>query len=133
MHYINRAKQLASDLRAMDVQVTDQELAMTNLTGLPSLFEHLIVAIDALGEDEMLKLDFVNRCILQVEQRMEGRTSFAPRLTDTALVGQPMGYKGGQQVPTWSHFKKRQHTDPKCWQKYPHLRPEQKRLVINVS
>lgn len=34
--YVNRAKQLASDLKAMEVTVSEQELAMTVLCGLPS-------------------------------------------------------------------------------------------------
>lgn len=58
IEYVNRSKQLAADLKAMDVNMHDQEPAITILCGLPSKFENLMVAIDANEDDEKLKLDF---------------------------------------------------------------------------
>ncbi len=52
MTYINRVKTLASTLKTMGVDIDDQEIAMTVLTGLPSRFDNLISALDALGDDQ---------------------------------------------------------------------------------
>lgn len=85
MSYISRVRQLAADLKAVDTDVEDQELAMTVLCGLPSKFEHLIVAIDAVADDKTLTLEFVRSRLLQEEQRMSKRL---PDITpsDTLLV-----------------------------------------------
>ena len=58
--YINRVKKLAARFKSMKVDIDDKEIAMAVLNGLPARFETLIVALDALGnEDEMFALDFV--------------------------------------------------------------------------
>lgn len=57
--YINRAKQLCSNVRGMDATVSDQELAMTVLCGLPGQHRHLIIAIDAVADDDRPTLEFV--------------------------------------------------------------------------
>lgn len=51
----------------MDATVTDQELAMTVSCVLPSKYEHLIVAVDAVVDVEKLTLEFV-KCILIQEE-----------------------------------------------------------------
>lgn len=87
IQYINRAKQLAFDLKRMVVDLHDQEVPTTILCGPPSKFEHLIVSIDAVADDEKLTLDFVKSRLLQKEQRMSDRRSPSKRIVDSALVG----------------------------------------------
>ena len=64
--YINLVKQLASILKSMDVLIGDKELAMAVLNGLPRNFESLIVALDALGnDDKAFTFEFVKSRLLQ--------------------------------------------------------------------
>lgn len=86
--YINRVRQLASDLRNMDVSLKDEDVAMTILCGLPERFEHLIVAIDTVASDRPLSLDFVRSRLLQEDQRLVERQN-GPAKTDAALVSKP--------------------------------------------
>lgn len=46
--YISRVRQLDADLNEMDVNVEDQDIAMSILFGLLDKFENPIVAIDAM-------------------------------------------------------------------------------------
>lgn len=66
--YFNRAKQLCTDLKAIDATVSDQELAMTVLSRLSCNFEHLIVALNDVADDEKLPLEFVKSRLIQKEQ-----------------------------------------------------------------
>lgn len=50
--YVNRTNQLESDIKATEVSVSEQDLAMTVQCSLPSSYEHLIVSIDVLREDD---------------------------------------------------------------------------------
>lgn len=86
IQYINCEKQLPTDLNAMDVDMRDEELAMTVLCRLLSKLEHLIVAIDALGADKELTLDFVKTRLLQDEQRMSDKVVARNILTLSALL-----------------------------------------------
>ena len=80
--YINRVKQLAARLKSMNVSIDDKEMAMAVLNGLPTRFESLIVALDALGnEDKMFTLEFVKSRLLQEEQRAAMKSS-----SDSALM-----------------------------------------------
>lgn len=65
--YINCAKQLTTELKALNVDVHDQKLAMTMLHGLPSKSEHFIGEIYAVADDEKLTLVSVKRRLLQVK------------------------------------------------------------------
>ena len=74
--YINRAKQLAGVLKSMSVNIDDKEMAMAVLNGLLTLFEALIVALDALGNEEKLfSLDFLKSRLLQENQRANMKSS----------------------------------------------------------
>lgn len=80
--YISRVRQLAADLDAMDTHVDDQKLAMTVLL---ATFEHLIVAMDGVSDDESLVLDFVkSRLPQKMEKNFERHTASAAG--DTVLV-----------------------------------------------
>ena len=86
--FISRVRQLAADCKAMGVEIDDSDVAMTVLCGLPDKYEHLIVAIDAAAQDDMLTLDFVKSRLLKEEQRIldRGGTNHGQ---DSALVNAP--------------------------------------------
>jgi len=122
MAFISRIRQLASDCKAMDVDISDQDMAMTVLCGLPQKFEHLIVAIDAAADDDTLTMDFVKSRLLQEEQRMTDRSDSKPS-PSSALVMQ-QGETSSQNMNVCTHCGKPNHHESRCWKKYPHLRPK---------
>lgn len=83
----NRVPNLGeTDLNAMGGEVSQMDVAMSVLNGLPSDYESLIVVLDSKGEDE-LNLDFVKSRLLQEERRQAEKklkNSFGGQL---ALVG----------------------------------------------
>ena len=80
----NRVKQLASTLKSMDCEVEDQELAMAALNGLPPTYEHLIVALDALGnDDKSFTFELIKSRLIQGEQRATEREN----ASSSALYG----------------------------------------------
>lgn len=106
---------------------------MIILCGLLSKFKHLMVAIDADADDEMLTLDFVNSRLLQEEQRMSDRGSSSKNIIDSALVERSENGRSGRPVSICPRCKKRGHFEPRCWQKYLHLKPVQKGLVSKTK
>lgn len=85
--YVNRVQHLASVLKSMDLDVNDKEMAMAVLNGLPARFDGLIVALDALGnEDRLFSLDFVKSRLLQEEQRAGMRHESHARARNSALL-----------------------------------------------
>lgn len=118
MPFISRVRQLAADCKAMDVPIDDTEMAMTVLCGLTTKYDNLIVAIDAATADTCLSMDFVKSRLLQEEQRMMDRDKVRPS-RDAALVSHP---KGNPREPC-EHCGKTTHPSSRCWQKFPHLRP----------
>ena len=134
--FISRVRQLAADCKAMGVEIDDSDVAMTVLCGLPDKYEHLIVAIDAAAQDDMLTLDFVKSRLLQEEQRIldRGGTNHGQ---DSALVNAPQTPVRNHHIPECDHCGRKGHTEPRCWQKYPHLKPrrfqkKQSGLVVNA-
>ena len=108
--YINRVRQLASDLKSMDVDVRDEDIAMSVLCGLPDRFEHLIVAIDTVTDETNLTLEFVKSRLLQEEQRMNDRNG-GTKKPDAALV------TNHRNTRKCSYCNKKGHTEPFCWKK----------------
>jgi Reverse transcriptase (RNA-dependent DNA polymerase)/gag-polypeptide of LTR copia-type/Integrase core domain/GAG-pre-integrase domain len=88
--YINRVKQLTEELKAMGVIIDDEEVAMAVLNGLPPKYDHLIVALDTMGDDTKLTLEFTKSRLMQEEQRSderEMRNTSRVKTEDAALVG----------------------------------------------
>lgn len=110
LHYINRVRQLAADLKSMEVIVEDEDVAMSILCGLSERFEHLIVAIDTMTGDKALTLEFVKSRLLQEEQRLNDR-SVIPDKPDSALISDRRDSRN------CSYCKKKGHTEPYCWKK----------------
>ena len=135
--FISRVRQLASDCKAMGVDIDDTEIAMTILCGLPDKYEHLIVAIDAATDDETLTMEFVKSRLLQEEQRILDRGNIKPG-RDAALMNLKSAEESELKTPECNYCRKKGHTEQRCWQKYPHMRPnrsQQKRsgLVANSN
>ena len=83
----NRVKQLAATLKSMGVEIDDQEIAMAALNGLPSTYESLLVALDALGNEErVFTFDLVKSRLFQEEQRRTERESSTLDSNSSALV-----------------------------------------------
>ena len=92
----NRVKQLAATLKSMGVEIDDQEVAMAMLNGLPSTCESLIVALDALGNEErVFTFDLVKSRDLQQEQRTMERESSSLDSKSSPLVS-VIGANGGE-------------------------------------
>jgi hypothetical protein len=71
--YINRARKIAEELKSKDAKIDQTEVAMAVLKGLPSKYDHLIVALGALGDDTKLTMEFPKSRLLQEEQRKSER------------------------------------------------------------
>ena len=112
--FINRVRQLASDLKSMEVSVNDEDIAMTILCGLPERFEHLIVAIDTVADDSNLTLDFVKSRLLQEEQRINDRGNASTKPDSALMAGKRRDFK-------CTYCKKKGHTEPYCFKKRDEL------------
>lgn len=55
---IIRVRQLASDLRRQNIAVENEEIAVTVFYGLPELFEHRMITIDAMTSEGQLTTVF---------------------------------------------------------------------------
>ncbi len=119
--YLNRVKQLASTLKSMNVDIDDKEIAMAALNGLPSNYESLIVALDALGnDDDTFTFDLVKSRLLQEEQRSNDRENVIPTPRPSALVGLSGSSNGGQKKYAnyrCSNCGNLGHTEKVCWGK----------------
>ena len=94
--YLNRVKQFAATLKSMGVEIDDQELAMATLNGLPSTYESLIVALDALvNKERCFTFELVKSRLLQEDQRALERESPHLDPKSSALVG-VSGLNGGK-------------------------------------
>ena len=120
LDFAARIRQLSSTLKSMGVTVTDQDMAMTLLSGLPDRFDSLISALDAVSEDSN-KFTFqfvISRC-QQEEQRHIHRDQESIMKTETAALLATKGRPKGNCIHCGKH-----NDSSKCWRKYPHLAPE---------
>ena len=116
--YINRVQHLASVLKSMKVDVDDKEVAMAILNGLPSSYDNLIVALDALGnEDKLFSVDLVKSRLLQEEQRASMRES--GEHSGTALFNNSRTNRNVQSIQAYhcDNCGHDGHTKDKCWGK----------------
>lgn len=112
---LNRAKQLLTDLKSMDVDVHDEELAMVILCRLQSKYEHVIVAYNVVKDNEKQTSDFLKRRFIQKQQRMSDRVIGTEHATNSPFLGLSDNGRTGRAVPTFTHRKKREHAKPRCW------------------
>ncbi|CDF77556.1 Retrovirus-related Gag-Pol polyprotein [Chondrus crispus] len=112
--FINRVKQIAARLQSMSVEIDDKEIAMAVLNGLPPRFDNLIVALDALGnEDKVFGLDFVKSRLLQEEQRESMKTASTTSPHAPALVNR-MPIRRDMRC---TNCNRHGHTAARCWGK----------------
>lgn len=76
--FISRVREPAAECQGKNVAIDDQEIAMIVLCALAQKYEHLIVAIDAVADDDILSLDFVKSRLLQDEPRIVHRGDIKP-------------------------------------------------------
>lgn len=88
--YKNRIRRLGTTLESMGVTLDEEEMAMGVLKGLPSSYDNLVSALDAVcssGESSStLNMDLVRSRLLQKEQRMGTRKTTSTPVSDVALV-----------------------------------------------
>jgi hypothetical protein len=65
-------KQLNEELKAMGVTFDSEEVAIEVLNGLPPKYDHLIVALDTMGDDTKLTLEFTKSLLKQEVLRLQG-------------------------------------------------------------
>jgi hypothetical protein len=128
LQFSNRIRQLAATLKSMNVEISESEMAMALLNGLPDDYNALISALDAIDEDETkLHFDFIKARIMQEEQRIGMRNKSAQDKAETAaLISKNSDENGrnGRRRPYCNHCKRHGHTEQKCWTKFPHLKPK---------
>lgn len=125
LSFINRVKELGSVLRSMEANLDEQEIAMTILCGLPPEYEALVTTLDALSADSaVFNLDLVESRLLQEEQRQQQKqTSNADA---TALISNSYRRRptSNQRQPACTYCGRRGHSEQKCWDKHPSMRPQ---------
>ena len=119
LNYVNRVKHLAANLKAIDVRIDDEELAMAVLMGLPSRFDNLIVALDALGDTEKFTFDYVKSRLLQEEQRADIRDKTVnAKAEGSALLNKGQSQnKNSNGRPYCTNCNRNGHVASKCWGK----------------
>ena len=131
LQFSNRIRQLSSTLKSMNVIISESEMAMALLNGLPEEYNALISALDAIDEDETkLNFEVIKSRVIQEEQRIRMPTTSAQGKYETAalLTTRPVNSSrsGGHQRRSsyYCNFRKRPgHTESRCWAKFPHLDP----------
>ena len=117
--FATRIRQLASSLKSMGVKVKDDEMAMTLLCGVPSRFDNLISALDAVVDDkEKFTFEFVLSRLEQEERRHANRLEEEQIKEEEAALVATLHHKA---------LCKRCGKHPesqKCYWEYPELAPE---------
>ena len=87
LQFANRIRQLAATLKSMNVVISESEMAMALLNGLPEEYNALISALDAIDEDETkLKFEFIKSRVMQKEQRISMRAKSAQEKSEAAAL-----------------------------------------------
>ena len=135
LKFANRIRQLAASLKAMNVDIPQSEMAMALLNGLPQEYNALISALDAVDDNgSELDWEFVKSRIMQEEQRIGMRTQLTIKKSETsALVSKQVSHCTNcsfsrKSPPHCTHCNKVGHHESKCWIKYPHLNPRNKKM-----
>ena len=91
LQFANRIRQLAATLKSMSVVISESEMAMALLYGLPEDYNSLISALDAIDEGETkLKFEFIKSRIMQEEQRISMRKISAGKFRGRRISDEPI-------------------------------------------
>ncbi len=121
---------------AVNVTISECEMAMALLNGLPEECNALISALDAIDEDETkLRFEFIKTRIMQEEQRITMRSKSAIAKSESAAllsnqparsVQQSSNDRNERRRPYCNYCKRLGHIESKCWTKFPNLNPRNK-------
>lgn len=133
LQFSNRIRHLAATYKSMSVLISESEMAMALLNGLPDEYNALISALDAIDEDESeLDFGFIKSRVMQEEQRISMRAQSAQVKSETAALLTNQPYSSNRVTnnnrlprrrPSCHHCKQPGHFESRCWTKYPHLDP----------
>ena len=134
LKFANRIQQLATALKSMNVTISESEIAMALLNGLPEEYNVLISALDAIDEDETkLKFEFIKSRTMQEEQAIFTRTESALEKSGSAAsisTQSPRKLRNNRNLGYHihrNHCNRPGHYESKCWIEYPHLNPRNKK------
>ncbi len=143
LKFSNRIRQMAATLKSMGCLISNSEMAMALLNGLPDEYNALISALDAIDSDESeLDWEFIKSRIMQEEQRIGMRTKSALAKSESAALvtqgtikcdGCSKCLAATKTRPMCDFCKKLGHIESKCWKKYPHLNPRNKKAIDAVK
>ena len=115
----------------MNATISESEVTMALLNGLPEEYNSLISTLDAVDEDEAkLEFEFINSCVLQEEQCIVILAKSAQEKSETAALlstrpgssSRNVGYQ--RRLSYYCNFRKcTGHTESRCWAKFMHLKP----------
>ena len=134
LQFANRIRQLASTLKSMNVVISESEMAMALLNGLPEEYNALISALDAIDEDETkLKFEFIKSRAMQEEQRISMRAKSAQEKSEAAALVMSQSNQNNDKFVCNSRFQRRclycnfckrpGHIESRSCTKFPHLAP----------
>ncbi len=136
LQFATRIRQLAATLKSMNVMISESEMAMALLNGLPEEYNALISALDAIDEDETkLRFEFIKARIMQEEQRIAMRSKSAIAKSESAALfsNQPTrdaqnsaNNRNERRRPYCNYCKRLGHVESKCWTKLPYQNPRNK-------
>ncbi len=139
LKFSNRIRQMAATLKSMGCLISNSEMAMALLNGLPDEYNALISALDAIDSDESeLDWEFIKSRIMQEEQRIGMRAKSALAKSESAALvtqgtikcdGCTKCFAATRTRPTCDFCKKPGHVESKCWKKHPHLNPHKKKPI----
>ncbi len=120
LEFSGRIRQYASSLATMGVHVEDQDMAMTLLCGLPSQYDMLISALDAVSDDsQRFTFQFVVSRAQQEELRHTTRELQSVKQIDSTALLVSRNKNKGDCIHCGRH-----NNSNKCWRMYPELAPE---------
>ena len=137
LKFANRIRQMAATLKSMGCTISNSEMVMALLNGLPDEYNALISALDAIDSSESeLDWEFVKSRILQEEQRIGMRAKSALAKSETAALVSKSSTScstckkclaAAKTRPMCDFCGKPGHVESKCWKKFPHLNPHRKK------
>lgn len=118
LSYINRVQQLRQILNALDGNIAGKETAIAILNRLPSEYENLFTALDALGDkSSVFTLHILKSRFVQEDQRRDMHQSNA---LESVLFSSNRSDVPSARTYNCKILKTEVgHTEDRCWEKIP--------------